>query len=108
MAETRRARERARHGEGVNGYRLDMPGDNDGLTPDAVPAGGMDQHTRIQDKERFAGKPEAEGLPGEEDVDLEDGVEDPAEVTNRRDVPDTPENSVEARTDGDPAEITEP
>jgi hypothetical protein len=85
-----------------------MPGDDDGLTPDAAPVPGQDQHTRIADKERFADKPEAEGLPGEEGVDdaaLDDGLaEDPERVRNRRDVPPTPENSIEARTEDDTGE----
>jgi hypothetical protein len=86
-----------------SGYRCPMPGDDDGLTPDAAPTGGRDQHTRIADKERFADKPEADGLPDEEGVDdaaLDDGLdEDPERVRNRRDVPPTPENSIEARTE---------
>ena len=86
-----------------SGYDARMPGDDDGLTPDAAPTGGHDEHTRIADKERFADKPEAEGLPAEEGVDdaeLEDGLdEDPEGVRNRRDVPSTPENSIEARTE---------
>jgi len=82
-----------------------MPGDDDGLTPDAAPVHGSREHTRIADKQRFAGKPEDSGLPDEEgvddrDVDAElDG--NPEDVSlNRRDVPDTPENSIEARTEG--------
>jgi hypothetical protein len=88
------------------GYRGNMPGDDDGLSPDAAPApGGHDHHTRIADKERFRGKPEMENVPEEEDVDsaeVEDDLEhDPEDVSlNRRDVPPTPENSIEARTEG--------
>lgn len=88
------------------GYSLRMPGDNDGLTPDAAPApGGHDHHSRIADKQRFAGKPEMAGVPGEEDIEashVDDALEeDPEDVSlNRRDVPDTPENSIEARTEG--------
>jgi hypothetical protein len=90
-----------------------MPGEDDGLTPDAAPAGDGDQHTRIADKERWAGKAELEGVPddgGVGDEDVSDALEDdPETVENRRDVPETPENSVEARTeDGAEDEITEP
>lgn len=57
-----------------------MPGDDDGLTPDAAPtAAGHDHHTRIADKQRFAGKPEVEGMPAEEGVeeaDVDDRLED--------------------------------
>ena len=90
------------------GYRSDMPGEDDGLSPDAAPTGGHDHHTRIADKQRFAGKPQ-----GDDDVrgtsddggalgpDLDERLdEDPEDVSiNRRDVPPTPENSVEARTE---------
>jgi len=82
-----------------------MPGDDDGLTPDAAPVHGSREHTRIADKQRFAGKPEDSGVPDEEgiaDNDLEGDVDGtPEDVSlNRRDVPDTPENSIEARTEG--------
>lgn len=82
-----------------------MPGEDDGLTPDAAPtAAGHDHHTRITDKARFSGKPEASGVPAEDDVDAGDVREqlenDPEDVSqNRRDVPATPENSYEARTE---------
>ena len=69
-------------GGGAGGYPHGMPGDDDGLTPDAAPTGGRDQHTRIADKERFAGKPEVEGLPDEEGVDdakIDGSLEDPTE-----------------------------
>jgi hypothetical protein len=84
-----------------------MPGDDDGLTPDAAPTdAGHDHHTRIEDKMRFRGDAEMTGVPPEEDVqdaDVEDRLEDdPDRVSiNRRDVPDTPENSIEARTEDD-------
>ena len=83
-----------------------MAGDDSGLTPDAAPSGGHDEHTRIADKERFAGKPTTPGLPdneGVEQADVEDRLDedDPERVVNRRDVPDTPENSIEARTEGE-------
>ncbi|HET6166795.1 MAG TPA: hypothetical protein VFE07_08205 [Marmoricola sp.] len=46
-----------------------------------------------------------EGVPDEEDIDPADAKErleeDPESVPNRRDVPDTPENSREARTEDD-------
>ena len=85
-----------------------MPGEDDGLTPDAAPTGGHDRHTRIADKQRFAAKPQ-----GDDDVtDTSDDVgalgpdlderldDDPEDVSiNRRDVPPTPENSIEARTE---------
>jgi hypothetical protein len=64
---------------GAAGYPLCMPGDDDGLTPDAAPTGGSDEHTRIADKERFSGKPEVEGAPEEEGVDeadVDDRLED--------------------------------
>jgi hypothetical protein len=89
------------------GYDDRMPGDDDGLTPDAAPTdAGHDHHTRIEDKLRFRGETELDGVPPEEDVegaDVEDRLEDdPDRVSiNRRDVPDTPENSIEARTDDD-------
>ena len=45
-----------------------------------------------------------EGVPEEEGIDAADAKErleeDPESVPNRRDVPDTPENSREARTEG--------
>jgi hypothetical protein len=73
------------------GYIDAMPGDNDGLTPDAAPVEGSDEHTRIQDKRRFSGDPEIEGVPDEEGIegtDLEERLdEDPDEQPNRRDVP---------------------
>ena len=81
-----------------------MPGDESGLTPDAAPVGDSDKHTRIEDKKKFAGKPEMQGVPDDEhveDADVEERLdEDPEDVSaNRRDVPDTPENSFEARTE---------
>lgn len=52
----------------------------------------QEDHTRIQDKERFTGKPEIEGVPEEEGIegtDVEERLdEDPEEEPNRRDVPD--------------------
>jgi len=97
----------------TSGYGVRMPGDDDGLTPDAAPVEGSNEHTRIADKERFAGKPELEGVPDEDglgDAEAGDALDDdPEGVSNRRDVPPTPENSVEARTeDGREDEITEP
>lgn len=92
----------------AGGYRALMPGEDDGLTPDAAPTeAGHDHHSRIADKARFSGKPEVEGAPSEEDLDASDLDEqldrDPEDVSeNRRDVPDTPENSYEARTEGGP------
>jgi|tagenome__1003787_1003787.scaffolds.fasta_scaffold20841130_3 hypothetical protein len=82
-----------------------MPGDDDGLSPDAAPAGDSHEHTRIADKQRFAGKPEDSEIPEEEGVsgrDVEHQLDgNPEDVSlNRRDVPDTPENSIEARTEG--------
>ena len=82
-----------------------MPGEEDGLTPDAAPVHGSREHSRIADKQRFAGKPEDAGIPDEEgiaDRDVDTPPEDnPEDVSlNRRDVPDTPENSIEARTEG--------
>jgi hypothetical protein len=53
--------------------------------PDSAKPGLEDEHTRIADKRRFSGDPE---------------VEDPDRLSlNRRDVPDSPENSIEARTE---------
>lgn len=97
----------------TSGYLVSMPGDDDGLTPDAAPVGGSDEHTRIADKERFADKPELEGVPDEDglgDADAGEALdEDPEDVSNRRDVPPGPENSIEARTeDGAEGEITRP
>ena len=96
-----------------SGYGSSMPGDDDGPTPDAAPVEGGDEHTRIADKERFAGKPELEGVPDEGgvgDADVGEALEeDPDETRNRRDVPPTQENSIEARTeDGTEDEITAP
>jgi hypothetical protein len=70
-----------------------MPGDDDGLTPDAAPVSGSDEHTRIKDKRRFTGDPEIEDVPEEEGIegtDLEERLdEDPEDVSaNRRDVPE--------------------
>jgi hypothetical protein len=88
--------------EQPRGYQVAMPGD-DGLTPEAAVT-QHDDHTRIEDKQRFAGKPEV----GDDDrdgtvdrPDLDDALDqDPEDVSlNRRDVPDTPENSIEARTE---------
>jgi hypothetical protein len=92
-----------------------MPGEDDGLSPDAAPtAAGHDHHSRIADKARFSGKPEVSGVPAEENVDASDVSEeldnDPEDAAgrgaaagdvsqNRRDVPPTPENSYEARTE---------
>ena len=90
----------------MRGYDAAMPGD-DGLSPDAAPTdAGHDHHTRIEDKKRFRGETELDGVPPEEGVggaDVEEALEDdPDRVSiNRRDVPDTPENSIEARTEGD-------
>jgi hypothetical protein len=90
------------------GYRCTMPGEDDGLTPDAAPTGGHDHHSRIADKQRFAGKPEGDddvtgdaGGGGTLAPDLDERLdEDPEDVSiNRRDVPPTPENSIEARTE---------
>lgn len=89
----------------ARGYDRPMPGDDDGLTPDAAPTeAGHDHHTRIEDKARFRGDTELDGVPAEEGVegtDVEERLEDdPDRVSlNRRDVPPTPENSVEARTE---------
>ena len=90
---------------GVVGYHPGMPGEDDGLTPDSAPtSAGHDQHSRIADKARFSGRPQVTGVPEEEGVDagdvedqLDRGTEDVSE--NRRDVPPTPENSYEARTE---------
>ena len=87
------------------GYRCTMPGEDDGLTPDAAPTGGHDHHSRIADKQRFAGKPEGDDdVTGEGSTlgpDLDERLDEDAEDVsiNRRDVPPTPENSVEARTE---------
>lgn len=81
-----------------------MPGD-DGLSPDAAPTeAGHDHHSRIEDKMRFRAETEVDGVPAEEgmdDADVEERLEDdPDRVSlNRRDVPDTPENTIEARTE---------
>jgi hypothetical protein len=79
-----------------------MAGD-DRRIPDAEPFTPEGEHSRVADKQRFSGKPRIEGVPDEEgidDTDLEDRLdEDPEEAANRRDVPDTPENSREARTE---------
>ena len=86
------------------GYRRSMPGDEDGLTPDAAPAGDSDEHSRIADKKRFTGRPDDSGIPDSERVfgrDAEDQLDsDPEDVSlNRRDVPDAPANSAETRTE---------
>lgn len=53
------------------------------------------EHTRIEDKKRFTGNPEPEGVPEEEgmqEADVEEQLdEDPEEAPNRRDVPDDAE-----------------
>jgi hypothetical protein len=90
-----------------------MPGEDDGLTPDAAPVEGSDEHTRIADKLQFGDRPETQGVPGDEGVDDADVDElldeDPESARNRRDVPATPENTIEARTeDGTEGEITRP
>lgn len=50
-------------------------------------------------------RPETEGVPAEEDLDdadVEERLEEkPEEATNRRDVPPTPQNSVDERTEDD-------
>jgi hypothetical protein len=74
-------------------------------TPDSERPGPDEFHSRITDKRRFTGEPEMEDVPEEEDVegtDLDDRLdEDPESATNLRDVPPTPENSREARTEDD-------
>jgi len=88
-----------------------MPGDDDGLTPDAAPVPGQDQHTRIADKEKWGDKREVDGPDAEgiDDAHVDDGVhEEHGTVQNRRDVPPTPENSIEARTEDTGEEPTEP
>jgi hypothetical protein len=61
---------------------------------------GMDdrEHTRIEDKKKFAGQPAIEGVPEEEDVegtDVEERLdEDPEQVPSRRDVPDPPQETI--------------
>jgi hypothetical protein len=91
-----------------------MPGEDDGLTPDAAPTdAGHDHHSRIEDKRRWASDTDAEGVPAEEGVDdseVDDRLDDdPEREGNRRDVPPTPENTLEARTrDGAEDEITRP
>jgi hypothetical protein len=65
-----------------------------------------DELRRRDDKREHARRPEADGVPAEEQMsqaDVEERLdEDPERVTNRRDVPDTPENSIEARTEDQP------
>ena len=82
------------------------------MSPASAPADEHDVDLRNPDR-LDAGKPEAEGLPEEEGLDraeVEEGLdEEPESTRNRRDVPDTPENSIEARTeDASDEEITEP
>lgn len=82
------------------------------MSPASAPADEHDVDLRKPDR-LDAGKPEAEGLPEEEGLDraeVEEGLdEEPESTRNRRDVPDTPENSIEARTeDASDEEITEP
>ena len=62
-----------------------------------------DDHTRIADKRRFTGKPEMQGVPGDEDVENADVDErldqDPEDGSlNRRDVPASQDDRA-ARTD---------
>jgi hypothetical protein len=89
-----------------------MPGDDDGLTPDAAPVPGQDQHTRIADKEQWGDKREVDGRADEDGIDdahVDDGVhEDHEPVRNRRDVPPTPENTLAARTEDTGEQPTEP
>jgi hypothetical protein len=82
------------------------------MSPASAP---VDEHDRdLREPEHsLAGKPEVEGLPEEEGLDraeVEEGLdEEPESTRNRRDVPDTPENSIEARTeDAADEETTEP
>jgi hypothetical protein len=82
------------------------------MSPASAPADEHDVDLRTPEHAP-AGKPEAEGVPAEEGVDearVEEELDEEAESTrNRRDVPDTPENSIDARTeDGTEDEITEP
>lgn len=81
------------------------------MTPATAPADEHDKDLRMPD-DRLTGKPETEGVPDEEGVDqaeVEEAVDDDGTASNRQDVPPTPENSLEARTeDGREDEITEP
>jgi hypothetical protein len=82
------------------------------MSPASAPADEHDVDLRTPEH-ADAGTPEAEGLPEEEGLDraeVEEGLdEEPESTRNRRDVPDTPENSIDARTEDDSAEeITEP
>ena len=82
------------------------------MSPASAPADEHDKDLRMPDRST-AGKPEAEGLPDEEGLDsaeVEEGLdEEPESTRNRRDVPPTPENTIEARTEDAPdEEITKP
>jgi hypothetical protein len=82
------------------------------MSPASAPVDEHDKHLRTPEHSRAA-KPEAEGLPDEEGLDtaeVDNALdEEPESTRNRRDVPPTPENTIEARTeDGAEGEITSP
>jgi hypothetical protein len=82
-----------------NGYRAGMPGEH---SPNPEHTTEDEQDVQVPDKRPETAQPEAEGLEqeGSEGADVTERLdEDPTDVgLNRRDVPDTPENSYEART----------
>jgi hypothetical protein len=82
------------------------------MSPASAPVDEHDLDLR-EPKDTLTGKPEAPDVPAEEgveEVDVDAALEEGSEsARNRRDVPPTPENTVEARTeDGAEDEITEP
>ena len=82
------------------------------MSPASAPVDEHDKDLREPDR-GLAGKAEAEGVPDEEGLDsaeVDEGLDEDSEDTrNRRDVPPTPENTIEARTEDVPdEEITKP
>jgi hypothetical protein len=79
------------------------------MSPATAPVDEHDRKLRTPD-DRLTGKPETQGLPDEEGVeeaDVDNALDEETHgVRNRRDVPPTPENSIEERTDGSREEIT--
>lgn len=82
------------------------------MSPASAPADEHDRELREPD-DTLTGKATAPDVPDEEgvdEVDVGEGLDEESESTqNRRDVPASPENTLEARTeDGAEDEITRP
>ena len=82
------------------------------MSPASAPVDEHDIDLR-EPEDTLTGKAEAPDLPDEEgvdEVDVSEGLDEESETTqNRRDVPASPENTIEARTeDGAEDEITRP